>query len=106
MPWRTAKTILFVDDDPDEHTLIGEAIDQCGVECYPKFVRDGDELVDYLEGRGRFGDRTEYPLPALVSLDLQLFPENGFDVMEARRASLRAADCARRAGERNREARR
>lgn len=89
MPWRTSRTILFVDDDPDEHALIAEAIEQCGVECYPKFVRDGDELVDYLEGRGRFGDRTEYPLPALVSLDLQLFPENGFDVM----SKLRESSC-------------
>lgn len=89
MPWRTAKTILFVDDDPDEHVLMGEAIDQCGVECYPKFVRDGDELFDYLEGRGRFEDRAEYPLPALISLDLQIFPENGFDIISKLRDSSR-----------------
>lgn len=44
---------------------------------------DGQSAIDYLEGRGRYADRVEFPLPALILLDLQLPRRDGFDVLES-----------------------
>lgn len=49
-------------------------------------VTDGQEAVDYLSGAGRFSDRTTYPLPQLVLLDLKLPGRSGLQVLEWMRA--------------------
>jgi len=44
-------------------------------------VEDGQEAVDYLSGAGKFADRDQYPLPAVVFLDLKLPLISGHDVL-------------------------
>ena len=44
-------------------------------------VKDGQEAIDYLEGKGHFSDREKYPLPCLLLLDLNLPGMNGFEVL-------------------------
>jgi CheY-like chemotaxis protein len=51
-----------------------------------RIVRDGDEAIQYLGGRGVFADRSRYPLPSLVLLDLKLPKRSGLEVLEFLRA--------------------
>lgn len=43
---------------------------------------NGQEAVDYLSGVGKYGDRTLYPLPHCMFLDLKLPFVHGFEVLE------------------------
>ena len=57
-------------------------------------ARDGAEALAYLSGEGKYANRAEYPLPALVLLDLRLPKMDGFEVLvwirqQPRIASLR-----------------
>ena len=49
-------------------------------------VRDGAEAIQYLNGEGPFSNRDEYPLPALVLLDLKMPRVDGFEVLKWVRA--------------------
>ena len=49
-------------------------------------VRDGDQAVAYLEGKGDYADRKQHPLPVVVLLDLKLPRRSGLEVLEWMRA--------------------
>ena len=56
------------------------------------FVRDGQELIDYLEGKREYGDRAVNPLPDAVVLDLRMPNVNGFDFLAWRKKSALVSD--------------
>lgn len=75
------KTMLVVEDSTNDLELLRFAIgDVAGFRF--RFVNDGDEAIDYLEGLGRFGDRQTNPYPDLVLVDLNLTKVDGFAVLE------------------------
>src|SRR5581483_1794343 len=45
-------------------------------------VGDGDAAIAYLAGVDGYADRTRFPLPALVLLDLKLPRRSGLEVLE------------------------
>jgi len=57
------------------YTLLMSSMTEAG------HVRDGQEVLDYLEGQGQFADRTRHPLPQLLLLDLNMPRLDGFDVL-------------------------
>lgn len=75
------KTILLVEDSPDDVFLLQRAFKQAGYTQPIQVAADGQQALDYLDGKKGFADRTKHPLPALVLLDLKLPQIPGLEVL-------------------------
>jgi CheY-like chemotaxis protein len=77
----TNRALLLVEDNEDDVFLMKRALKGARV-ANPLFVvEDGQQALDYLGGAGKFADREQYPLPAVVFLDLKLPLLSGHDVL-------------------------
>ena len=76
------KTILQVEDDPNDVFLFQHAITKAGVANPVQVATDGQQAINYLQGTGKFADREKYPFPCLVLLDLKLPYVMGLDVLK------------------------
>ena len=77
----TTRALLLVEDNEDDVFLMKRALNSAHVINPLLVAEDGQEAVDYLSGAGKFADRTKYPLPAVVFLDLKLPFLSGHDVL-------------------------
>src|SRR5436190_9900638 len=76
------KTILQVEDDPNDAFFFQHAMDKLHAANPVQLVTDGREAIAYLKGVGGFADRKQFPLPDLVLLDLKLPYVMGLDVLK------------------------
>lgn len=76
------KTILQVEDDPDDVFLFQYAMTKAGVKNPIQVATDGREAIDYLQAAGKFSNREKYPFPCLVLLDMDLPYVMGLDVLK------------------------
>jgi len=74
-------TILHVEDDPNDTLLFQHACRKAGIVFDLQAVSDGDQAMAYLRGMNNFSDRSKYPLPQLILLDLKMPRVSGFDVL-------------------------
>ena len=79
--------MLLVDDDPNDIVLFAAAIDQASLDIALQTAVDGRQAIEQLEGRGKYADRSAYPIPDLILLDLTMSSRDGFDFLAWRRAS-------------------
>ncbi|NOX20755.1 MAG: response regulator [Nitrospirae bacterium] len=79
-------TILLVEDDPNDVILIKRAFQKNGLINPIKVVSNGEEAIQYLEGKGPFSDRARYPIPILILLDLKMPKMSGFEFLKWVRA--------------------
>jgi len=75
------KTILQVEDDPNDVFFLQHAMKKAGVMNPIQVASDGQQAIDYFKGLGKFADREKFPLPGLVLLDLKLPYVMGLDVL-------------------------
>jgi CheY-like chemotaxis protein len=75
------RTILQVDDDPNDIFLLQHAMRKVGVANPLQVADDGQQAIDYLQGAGKFTDRVQFPFPCLVLMDLKLPYVMGLDVL-------------------------
>ena len=76
------KTILQVEDDPNDVFFLQKAMKKMAVTNPIQVASDGQEAIDYLQGAGKFADREKFPFPCLMLLDLKLPYVMGLDVLK------------------------
>lgn len=79
--------ILLVEDNRMDIELTLDAFREVRLGNRVDVAANGQEALDYLFGRGKYGDRTTYPLPNLVLLDLKLPGVDGFEVLRQIKAT-------------------
>ena len=76
-----ARTILAVEDNDDDQFLLREAWKKAGLANPLEIVADGELACDYLSGEGRYADRSRYPFPVMLLLDIKLPGKTGLEVL-------------------------
>lgn len=80
------KLILIVDDREDDRLMLERCLQKLEVTNPVLHLEDGEQAISYLRGDGKFADRTLYPLPAIVFLDLRMPRVSGYQVLDWLRA--------------------
>jgi two-component system, response regulator len=73
-------TILMADDDPDDRLLVKEAFEENHLLNPLETVADGEELLDYLNKRGKFAEIAVRP--SLILLDLNMPRKSGTEALK------------------------
>ena len=80
------KTILLVEDNPDDEVLTLRAFRLNSIANNIVVARDGVEALDYLFAQGSYQGRDVSALPQLILLDLKLPKIDGLEVLKQLRA--------------------
>jgi two-component system response regulator len=83
------KSILLVEDNPDDEALTKRAFQKNNIANKMVVARDGVEALDYLFGTGPHAGRDPHDMPQLVLLDLKLPLIDGLEVLRRIRADAR-----------------
>ena len=83
------KTILLVEDNPDDEALTVRALSRNGVKHHLQVVHDGVEALEYLFGTGTYAGRNLRVMPTVILLDLNLPRIDGLEVLRRLRADER-----------------
>lgn len=75
------RTILLVEDDQNDVFFIRYAFEVAGIANPLQVVGDGQQATDYLAGKGMYANRSMFPFPCLVLLDLKLPVKTGLEVL-------------------------
>jgi two-component system, response regulator len=79
--------ILVVDDNSTDLLFFGRAARNTHLNIRLQTLSAGQQAIDYLSAKGEYGDRSKYPWPDLIILDLKMPEINGFDFLAWRKAS-------------------
>lgn len=83
------RTILLVEDNPDDVELTRRAFDESHIANTLDVVRDGVEALEYLFAEGEYAGRDASDLPEVILLDLKLPRVDGLEVLRRIRADER-----------------
>jgi CheY-like chemotaxis protein len=66
------RTLLYVEDNPDDVFLFQRALRGAGVECHVQTVSNAPAARSYLGGKVPYSDRSRFPMPSLIVTDTVL----------------------------------
>ncbi len=81
------RAILIADDDLGDCQLIQKALEENCLKNPLNFVHDGEELMQYLKGEGKFNDRAQFPEPCIIFVDLNMPKKDGREAIEEIKSS-------------------
>ena len=73
--------ILLVEDDPSDAELTLRALRQNNLANKVRWLKDGEEALDYLFRRGAHAGRDGGSLPKLIMLDIKMPKVDGIEVL-------------------------
>ena len=80
-------TILLAEDTPDDQISIKQALSESRLRYKLYIVKDGEELLDYLQRRRQYSELVSAPHPNLILLDLYLPKINGIEALQIIKAN-------------------
>ncbi|HWX19673.1 MAG TPA: response regulator [Candidatus Binatia bacterium] len=86
--------ILVAEDDENDILILKHAFRKAELPWAVNFVRDGQQLLDFLQRKPPFQNPTAYPAPNLLLLDLHLPRIDGFQALAWLRGQPRFSELA------------
>jgi len=77
-----SKRILYAEDDPNDVVIFSMAFKRATLPHELYMVDDGEAAMNWVTGKGKYQDRSKFPMPDLLMVDLKMPRKNGFDVLE------------------------
>src|SRR5579871_2496270 len=76
-----SKVVLIVEDYEDDAKLLEMLLTKAGIANPVQTVLSGEQAILYLQGAPPYWDRTRFPLPSIIFLDLKLPGIDGFEFL-------------------------
>jgi CheY-like chemotaxis protein len=76
-----SKLLLIVEDDEDDAKLLHLLLTNGGIFNPVRIALSAEEAITYLEGVPPYSNRTVYPLPSVIFVDLKLPGIDGFELL-------------------------
>jgi CheY-like chemotaxis protein len=73
--------ILLADDDEEDRMLACDALAESRLSNDITCVTDGEDLMDYLQHRGKYAPPCDAPRPGLILLDLNMPKKDGREAL-------------------------
>jgi CheY-like chemotaxis protein len=80
-PARQRATIVIADANLEDARATRMAIESAGPHLWTREVGSGKKLISYLQGKGKFSDRVDFPYPNLIFLDLKIRAMEGLSLL-------------------------
>jgi CheY-like chemotaxis protein len=74
--------ILMAEDDPDDQLITRKALEENRVANPLMTVQNGEELLDYLNRRGKFAAPASAPKPCFILMDLNMPRMDGREALK------------------------
>lgn len=76
------RPILIVEDEENDLFFLKRALERADIKGPVYAAINGQQAMDYLAGVGQFADRSTFPFPAFIFLDLKLPLVHGLEVLK------------------------
>jgi len=88
----TPVVILMADDDEDDRMLAQDALKESHLMNDLRTVGDGEELLEYLQRRGKYSEEGSAPRPGIILLDLNMPRKDGREALKEIKADAELRD--------------
>lgn len=82
------RSVLLIDDEPNDVELVRIALHKINPELHLQHFQHWGEAMDYLNPQGPFADRTKFPLPGMILLDLSMPSFDSFEFLRSMQAEI------------------